>query len=61
VVIGYLNGKIPATGMQKVSEIVDAVPNISVITQIEVLRFNDTPDNEKILSDFVASSGAGTF
>jgi predicted nucleic acid-binding protein len=53
VVIGYLAGEIPAPGMAAVSDIVDAVPHISVISQIEVLRFTDTPENERILEDFV--------
>jgi len=39
-----------------VSAIVDRIPNISVISQIEVLRFNDIPENEAILNDFVAKS-----
>ena len=55
-IIGYLAAKIPASGMETISAIVDQVPRISVISQIEVLRFNDTPENEKVLSDFVDSS-----
>jgi predicted nucleic acid-binding protein len=53
VIIGYLAGKIPVSGMEAISDIVDQIPNISVISQIEVLRFNDTPENEKILVDFI--------
>ena len=56
VIIGYLAGKIPATGMNTVSAIVDQIPRISVISQIEVLRFNDSPDNERVLIDFINSS-----
>jgi len=56
VIIGYLAAKIPIPGMEIVSIIVDQTPNISVISQIEVLRFNDTPENEKILVDFVDAS-----
>ena len=56
IIIGYLAGKIPASGMKAVSLIVDQTPNISVITQIEILRFNDTPENEAVLIDFVKSS-----
>jgi predicted nucleic acid-binding protein len=48
-----LAGKIPAPGITAVSGIVDAVPHISVISQIEVLRFTDTPENEQVLADFV--------
>ena len=42
--------------METVSAIVDHISNISVISQIEVLRFNDTPKNEAILADFVDKS-----
>ena len=53
VIIGYLAGQIPPSGMEIVSEIVNNIPNISVISQIEVLRFNDTPENEAILEEFI--------
>ena len=56
VIIGYLAAKIPAPGMGIVSVIVDQAPRISIISQIEILRFNDTSENEKILNDFVDSS-----
>jgi len=56
VIIGYLRGKLPDSGMKAVSAIVDQIPNISVISQIEILRFNDTPENEAILNNFVAKS-----
>ena len=42
--------------MKTVSEMVDQIPNISVISQIEVLRFNDTPENEAILERFINTS-----
>ena len=56
VIIGYLAARLPASGMETLSAIVDQTPRISVISQIEVLRFNDTPDNEKILYDFIDST-----
>jgi len=56
VIIGYLAGRLPDSGMKAVSAIVDQTPNISVISQIEVLRFNDTSENEAILNNFVAAS-----
>jgi len=56
VIIGYLAGKLPVPGMKIVSDIVDVAINISVISQIEVLRFNDTPENEAILTSFIDSS-----
>ena len=56
VIIGYLAGRIPAPGMAAISAIVDQTPCISVISQIEVLRFNDTPENEAILANFIHRS-----
>jgi len=56
VVIGYLAGRIHAPGMKAVSDIVDRAPQISVVSQIEVLRFSDTRENEAILAAFVGSS-----
>jgi len=56
VIIGYLAGRLPSSGMNAVSAIIDQVPHISVISQIEVLRFNDTPENESILADFINMS-----
>ena len=53
VIIGYLSGKIPFSGMEIVSGIISKTPNISVISQIELLRFNDTPENEAILKEFL--------
>jgi predicted nucleic acid-binding protein len=56
VIIGYLAGKISVSGMTAVSGIVDAMPHISVISQIEILRFTDTPENEQVLADFVGTA-----
>ena len=56
IIIAYLAGRIPAFGMKSVSAIVDQTPHISVISQIEVMRYNDTPENEAVLSDFISSS-----
>jgi predicted nucleic acid-binding protein len=56
VIIGYLANRIPGSGMTLISTIVDQTPHISVISQIEVLRYNDTPENEAVLNDFIASS-----
>jgi predicted nucleic acid-binding protein len=56
VIIGYLAGQIPSSGMEIVSEIVSNKPNISVISKIEVLRFNDTPENEAVLEEFINMS-----
>jgi len=53
VIIDYLDNKLPVAGMDFVSEIVDKIPNISVISQIEVLRYNAPIHASRILSAFV--------
>jgi len=42
--------------MRLMHAIIDDIPNISVITKIEVLRFNPTGDTYQILENFVDSS-----
>ena len=56
VIIGYLDNKLPIEGMEFVSNIVDDVPNMSVISQIEILRYNAPAQAMKVLNDFVNSS-----
>jgi predicted nucleic acid-binding protein len=52
-VIDYLGNKITEKGMQFMNTVIDAVPTISVITKIEVLGFNTTDNQYKILTDFM--------
>lgn len=56
VVIGYLDNKLPGYGMNLMHTIIDETPNISVITKIEVLRFNASSDVYKVLEDFINAS-----
>jgi predicted nucleic acid-binding protein len=53
VVIGYLDRKLPSDGMAFLDKIVEVRVNVSVITQIEVLRFNAPSHAVKVLSDFI--------
>lgn len=39
-VIDYLGNKLPVSGMDFMNTVIDAVPNVSVVTKIEVLGFN---------------------
>ena len=52
-VIDYLGNKLPASGMNFMNDVIDAVPHISVITKIEVLGFNTPEQHYTILSDFI--------
>ena len=53
VVIDYLGKKLPDTGMTFMNDVIDAVPNISVITKIEVLGFNAPDEHYRLLSSFM--------
>jgi predicted nucleic acid-binding protein len=52
-VIDYLGKKLPEAGMLFMNTIVDAIPNISVISKIEVLGFNTTDEYYGLLVDFM--------
>ena len=56
VIIGFLDNRLPNDGMLFVSEVIDSVPNISVVSKIEVLRYNTTEFAMKILEDFINCS-----
>ena len=56
VIIDFLSGVLPANGMRFVSDIVNAVPQVSAISKIELLRFTHTPANEQVLEDFIKES-----
>ena len=43
VVIDYLGLKLPVSGINFMNTIIDNIPNVSVVTKIEVLGFK-TPD-----------------
>ena len=52
-VIDYLAGKLPASGMKFMDGVINAVPQVSVITKIEVLGYNIPPAAYQILTDFM--------
>jgi len=56
IIIDFLDKRLPEKGMIFVSEVVDSVPNISVISKIEVLRYNTTDIAMQILEDFMDCS-----
>jgi predicted nucleic acid-binding protein len=53
VVIDYLGKKLPLNGMEFMNAIIDDIPNISVVTKIEVLGFNAPEQHYQLLSDFM--------
>ena len=52
-VIDYLGQKLPVSGMNFMNTIIDNIPNVSVVTKIEVLGFKTTARNYQILSEFM--------
>ena len=56
IIIGFLDNRLPNKGMMFVSEVVDNTSNMSVISKIEVLRYNTTEFAMKVLEDFVGCS-----
>ncbi|MVM41084.1 PIN domain-containing protein [Spirosoma sp. HMF3257] len=52
-VIDYLGNKLPGAGMDFMNSVVDAVPNLSVITKIEVLDFNTPNEHYQLLIGFM--------
>jgi predicted nucleic acid-binding protein len=52
-VIDYLGQKLPAAGMNFMDAVINAVPNISVVTKIEVLGFSAPEEHYKLLVGFM--------
>jgi hypothetical protein len=52
-VIDYLSGKISEKGKLLMDTVVNNVPNISVITKIEVLGFKTTDKANRLLKSFM--------
>jgi predicted nucleic acid-binding protein len=53
VVIDYLGNKLPASGMVFMNTLMDSIPNISVVTKIEVLGFQVPEEHQQLLSNFI--------
>lgn len=56
VIIDYLAGKLPPNGMTFIDGLVNAVPQVSVITKIEVLGYNAPLSAYQLLADFMNDS-----
>lgn len=56
VVSDYLAEVLPRTGLQFMDSIVDAIPNLSIITQIELLSWKTDHTTEQKVRDFIADS-----
>lgn len=56
VVSDYFSAALPEKGMLFMDEVIDDIPNLSVITQIELLCWKTNPATEKNVESFIADS-----
>ena len=56
VVSDYFSASLPATGLQFMDLVIDAVPVLSVITQIELLCWKTESHKEQVVKDFITDS-----
>ncbi len=56
VVSDYFSASFPAGGLQFMDSVIDAVPNLSVITQIELLCWKTDTSKEQRVKDFITDS-----
>lgn len=55
-VIDYLSGQLPKNAMSFMNSIINDKPIISIMTQIEVLGFNNPAEIEVFLNEFIDAS-----
>ncbi len=55
-VIDYLAGKLPEKAMIFMNQVVNDIPNISVVTKIEVLSYNISHEAYHFLKSFIEDS-----
>jgi predicted nucleic acid-binding protein len=53
VVIDYLAEKLSQPGLSFVSQVIDSLPQVSIITKMEVLGYNAPPDSEALIKNFI--------
>jgi len=56
VICDYLSATLPTKGMNLLDTVIDAVPNLSVIVQIELLCWNTDTVTEQNVKDFIFDS-----
>ena len=56
IVSDYFSCSLPFKGMQLLDKIIDATPNLSIITQIELLCWNMDAPIEQYVKNFIADS-----
>jgi predicted nucleic acid-binding protein len=56
IVCDYFSASLPVSGMTIMDTAIDASPNLSVITQIELLCWKTNPDLEQTIKNFIIDS-----
>jgi predicted nucleic acid-binding protein len=56
VISDYFSASLPASGLQFMDSVIDAIPKLSVITQIELLCWKTDIAKEQRIKDFIADS-----
>jgi len=56
VVSDYFSASLPASGLQFMDSVIDVIPNLSVITQIELLCWKTDAVKEQAVKDFISDS-----
>ena len=56
VVSDYFSASLPATGLLFMDSVIDVIPNLSVITQIELLCWKTDIAKEQAVKDFISDS-----
>jgi len=56
VISDYFSASLPASGLLFMDSVIDAVPNLSVISQIELLCWKTDTAKERRINDFIADS-----
>jgi predicted nucleic acid-binding protein len=54
--LDYLSGRLNDTSMSFMDEVVDAIPNVSVVTKIEVLSVNLHDEHMQLLHNFMSDA-----
>lgn len=55
-IAGYLSASFPAAGLDLMDKAIDAIPNISIITQIELLCWNTDEATMESVKSFISDS-----
>ena len=56
VISDYFSASFPENGLQFMDSVIDAIPKLSIITQIELLCWKTDPGKEQKVKDFIADS-----